>query len=97
MLLSDHLLHYKDLSTSVIFLRTHGDVPIAVKAMSDMLIKRRKRVSKARVLAFAKRLGTLSLQLLHHGSAACLGLLRQLINTHSATLQLLDSEHEVWP
>merc|ERR1712200_394995 len=42
-------------------LRTHGDVPIAVKAMSDMLIKRRKRVSKARVLAFAKRLGTLSL------------------------------------
>jgi len=76
-------------------IRTHGDVPIALKALSDMLIKRRKRISKTRVLAFAKRLGTLSLQLLHHGSAACLGLLRQLINTHSATLQLLDSEHEV--
>ena len=68
---------------------------MAVKALSDMLIKRRKRVSRGRVLAFSKRLGTLSLQLLHHGAAACLGLLRQLISTHTVALQLLDSDHEV--
>lgn len=66
-----------------------------MKALSDMLIKRRKRVSRGRVLAFSKRLGTLSLQLLHHGAAACLGLLRQLISTHTVALQLLDSDHEV--
>jgi len=76
-------------------IRTHSDVSLAVKALSDMLIKRRKRVSKTRVQAFSKRLCTLSLQLLHHGSVACLGLLRQLINTHTAVLDLLDSEYEV--
>jgi len=75
--------------------RNHKDVPLAVRALSDMLIKRKKRVSKTRVLAFSKRLATLSLQLQHHGSIACLGLLRQLMNVHSVALQLLDSEHEV--
>lgn len=74
---------------------THEDLPLATKAMADMLIRRKKRVSKARVLAFAKRLSTLSLQVLHHGTIACLGLLRQLVNTHSCALQLLDSQHEV--
>jgi len=74
---------------------SHEELPLATKALVDMLIRRKKRVSKARVLAFCKRLSTLSLQVLHHGSIACLGLLRQLVNTHSVALQLLDSQHEV--
>jgi len=76
-------------------IRTHDDVPLAVRALADMLIKRRKRVSRARILGFCKRVGTLSLQLLHHGALSCLGVLREIINTHTVALELLDSEHEV--
>jgi hypothetical protein len=47
------------------------------------------------VLGFAKRLATLCLQLLHNGAIAGLALLRQLLVTHTAAEQLLDSEHEV--
>jgi len=68
---------------------------LALSSLQDMLIKRRKKVSIARVLAFTKRVGTLSLQLDHSGAVGCLSLLRQLHTTHSAAKQLLDSEHEV--
>ncbi len=50
---------------------------------------------QGRVLSFSKRLGTLCLQLLHNGAIAGLALLRQLLVTHTAVEQLLDSEHEV--
>ena len=46
-------------------------------------------------MGFSKRLGTLCLQLLHNGAIAGLALLRQLLVTHTAVEQLLDSEHEV--
>ena len=73
----------------------HKEVPLALSVLHDMLIKRRKKVSKARVVAFCKRLSTLCLQLLHNGAAAGLCELRQLYSTHTAAAQLLDSEHEV--
>lgn len=76
-------------------LRMSKEVPLALSVLHDMLVKRRKKVSKARVLAFSKRLSTLCLQLLHNGAAAGLGELRQLYSTHSAAMQLLDNEHEV--
>ncbi len=50
---------------------------------------------QGRVLGFSKRLATLCLQLLHNGTIAGLALLRQLLVTHTAAEQLLDSEHEV--
>jgi len=74
---------------------TSSTVPLALSALHDMLIRRRKKVSKSRVLAFSKRMGTLCLQLDHAGSVGGLGLLRQLHTTHLYTSQLLDSEHEV--
>jgi len=75
--------------------RMSKEVPLALSVLHMMLVKRRKKVSKARVLAFCKRLSTLCLQLLHNGAAAGLGELRQLYTTHSVALQLLDNEHEV--
>jgi len=75
--------------------KTHDDVPLVMQSMDNMIIKRRKKVSTARVLAFAKRLSTLALQLLHNGAASSLALLREIVNTHTVTAQLLDSQHEV--
>ena len=68
---------------------------LALRAMHDMLVKRRKKVSKARVLAFTKRLGSLALQLDHGGAAGSMVLLRALHTTFPATATLLDAEHEV--
>lgn len=75
--------------------RTHNDVPLAMQSLNNMIIKRRKKVSNARVLAFSKRLSTLALQLIHNGAASTLALLREIVNTHTVTAQLLDSQHEV--
>merc|ERR1719317_914791 len=74
---------------------TNNTVPLALSALYDMLIKRKKKVSKGRVLAFTKRVGTLALQLDHAGCVGSLSMLRQLHTTHVYTGQLLDSEHEV--
>lgn len=74
---------------------SHNDLPLALKSLNDMIVKRKKRVSKARVLAFAKRLSTLALQLLHNGSVAALVQLREIVIAHTVTHQLLDSQYEV--
>jgi len=74
---------------------TNNTVPLALSAMHDMLIKRRKKVSKGRVLSFTKRVGTLALAADHAGAIGCLALLRQLHTTHIYCSQLLDSEYEV--
>jgi len=74
---------------------TGNTAPLALSALYDMLIKRKKKVSKGRVLAFTKRIGTLALQLDHAGCVGSLSMLRQLHTTHPFTSQLLDSEHEV--
>jgi len=74
---------------------TNNTVPLALSAMHDMLIRRRKKVSKGRVLSFTKRVGTLALTTDHAGSIGCIALLRQLHTTHTFCNQLLDSEYEV--
>ena len=81
--------------TSLSMLTAPSSIPLAMSSMHDMLITRRKKVSKGRVLAFTKRVGTMCLQLDHSGCLASLALLRQLFSTHAFTNQLLDSEHEV--
>ena len=69
--------------------------PLALSSLQDMLIGRRKKVSKARVLGFTKRMCTVSLQQDHAGCVGVLALIRQLLTTHPVTSHLLDSEHEV--
>jgi len=80
---------------SIDCIRSQDDLPLALNSIYDMVIKRKKRVSKGRTLAFAKRLCTLSLQMLHNGSASSLALVREISNNHANIQQLLDSEHEV--
>ena len=48
---------------SLSLLTTPSTIPLAMSSLHDMLIMRRKKVSKARVLAFTKRMGTICLQL----------------------------------
>lgn len=52
---------------------------ILIKTIEVMLIKRRKKVSQQRILAFTKRLATLALQLLHNGSLSCLGHIKNVL------------------
>jgi len=81
---------------SLSVLTSPSSLPLAMASLHDMLITRRKKVSKAKVLAFTKRLGTVCLQLDHAGAMSSLGVLRELFTTHTSwTSLLLDSEHEV--
>jgi nucleolar complex protein 3 len=74
---------------------TASTTGLALRSLHDMLVKRRKKVSKARVLAFTKRLGSVALQLEQGGAAGAVSVLRGLHTTHPVTAQLLDPEHEV--
>merc|ERR1719209_1820723 len=74
---------------------TSSTTALALRALHDMLVKRRKKVSRARVLAFTKRTASLALQLDHGGAAGSMVLLRALHTTFPATATLLDAEHEV--
>ena len=58
---------------------SNADVPIALDCLENMLIKRRKKVSIHRVLAFTKRIATLALHVQHNSSIAFLHLLRILM------------------
>ncbi|KAI9564697.1 hypothetical protein GHT06_008438 [Daphnia sinensis] len=69
---------------------SNSDMPIALDCLENMLIKRRKKVSIHRVLAFTKRVATLALQVQHNSSIGLLSLVRILMMTHKQTDMLLD-------
>lgn len=58
---------------------SNANIPIALDCLDNMLIKRRKKVSVHRVLAFTKRVATLALQVQHNSGIALLELLRVLM------------------
>lgn len=58
---------------------SNADIPIALDCLENMLIKRRKKVSVHRVLAFTKRICTLALQVHHNSSISLLSLVRTLM------------------
>lgn len=70
--------------------KSHQDGLILVRAIDVMLIKRRKKVSQQRILAFTKRLATLALQLLHNGSLSCLGHIKSVLQLNKSSDILLD-------
>ncbi|XP_045592901.1 nucleolar complex protein 3 homolog [Procambarus clarkii] len=72
----------------------HDDVLSALESVKQMLVERRKRVSIVRVQAFAKRLATLSLTLLHSGTIASLAILRSILLNHPSTETLLETDSE---
>jgi len=87
-------IHFYSHLYGVLFHLTAGpsnsDVPVALDCLENMLIKRRKKVSIHRVLAFTKRISTLALQVQHNGTIALLNLVRILMMTHRQTDVLLD-------
>ncbi|KAI4467923.1 nucleolar complex protein 3 [Holotrichia oblita] len=69
---------------------THGDCHLVLKTLSDVLVKRRKKITNKRTIGFVKRMSTLSLQLLHNGSLGMLGLIKQILIQNRSLDILLD-------
>lgn len=75
--------------------KTHDNFQIVIKTLTLALIKRRKKVTHQRLLGFAKRLATLSLQLLPNGSLASLAIVRNLMQLSKQMDILLDFDESV--
>lgn len=57
----------------------HSDLPVIIKTTDFVLLKRRKHLSLQRLLAFTKRLISLSLQVLPNGTLALLSLIKDIL------------------
>lgn len=69
--------------------KNHSDFLVLVRTLMDVLLKRRKQITQHRLLAFTKRILTLSLQLLHNGTLSCLGLIKSVMQATSKSVDLL--------
>ena len=74
--------------------KNHETIVPSLETCCKLLLQRRKTISPAIVNAFAKRLGTLALNLLHNGSIPTLSTIRQLFLAHTSTEALLDPAPE---
>lgn len=75
--------------------RNHDDFQIILKTLVEVLFKRRKNISQSRMMAFIKRIITLSLQLLSHGTVACLGIIKSVMQATSTLEILLDTDTSI--
>lgn len=75
--------------------KNHDDFQIILKTLNEVLVKRRKNISQSRMMAFIKRIITLSLQLLSHGTVACLGIVKSVMQATSTLEILLDTDTSV--
>ncbi|XP_063231690.1 nucleolar complex protein 3 homolog [Bacillus rossius redtenbacheri] len=75
--------------------RNHADATIILQTVDTVLIKRRKKFSQQRLLAFVKRLCTLALQLLHNGALGCLCLVKTAMQFNKSADILLDPDSSV--
>ncbi|XP_046385482.1 nucleolar complex protein 3 homolog [Ischnura elegans] len=85
---------YKNLLT-VTAGTNHEDLSIIISTLDSVLIKRRKKVSLQRQLAFTKRLSTLSLLVLHNGALSCLKIIKMMMQLNKAVDVLLDPESTI--
>lgn len=72
--------------------QNHGDLLIILRTLNEVLVKRRKNITQQRLLAFVKRLLTLSMQLLHNGTAGCLGIVKTVMQLTSSLDIILDTD-----
>lgn len=72
--------------------KNHVDFQIILKTLNEVLVKRRKNISQSRMMAFIKRIVTLSLQLLSNGTIACLGIVKNVMQATSTLDVLLDTD-----
>ncbi|XP_013776685.1 nucleolar complex protein 3 homolog [Limulus polyphemus] len=72
--------------------KTAAHMPILFKCLDVMLLKRKKQLTHHRVLAFLKRLCTVSLQTSHEGTLGILAVVRTMMQSHKQADILLDPE-----
>ncbi|XP_076311542.1 nucleolar complex protein 3 [Tachypleus tridentatus] len=72
--------------------KTAAYMPILFKCLDVMLLKRKKQLTHHRVLAFLKRLCTVSLQTSHEGTLGILAVVRTMMQSHKRADILLDHE-----
>lgn len=85
---------YKDLLTTHAA-KNHGDFGIIMKALSEALIKRRKKITNKCIIGYVKRMGTFSLQLLHNSTLSCLAVIKIMLQMNKAVDTLLDLDVSV--
>ncbi|EDV41814.1 uncharacterized protein Dana_GF17313 [Drosophila ananassae] len=72
--------------------KNHDDFAIILRTLDEVLVKRRRNMSQQRLMAFIKRLLTGSLHLLHNGTLATLGTIKQTFQLTSVLDALLDTD-----
>ncbi|XP_017849828.1 nucleolar complex protein 3 homolog isoform X1 [Drosophila busckii] len=72
--------------------KTHDDFGIILRTLDEVLVKRRRNMSQQRLMAFVKRLLIGSLHLLHNGTLATLGTIKQTFQLTSVLDALLDTD-----
>ncbi|KAL5021006.1 hypothetical protein ScPMuIL_000161 [Solemya velum] len=91
----DPMEFYKHLYKNLFHLHageTSGDVGIVLECLELMLSKRRRQISQQRLLAYTKRLCTLSLQQLPHGCLALLQNIRSFTQMYNSCDLLYDND-----
>ncbi|XP_063979573.1 nucleolar complex protein 3 homolog [Diachasmimorpha longicaudata] len=73
--------------------RTHDNCSILVNILLQVLIDRRKNVSQNRLIAFAKRVMTIALQMQHHGTLGLLGIIKSIMQLDKNADLLLDTDN----
>ncbi|XP_011297136.1 nucleolar complex protein 3 homolog [Fopius arisanus] len=73
--------------------KTQRDCRIVVDILHQVLIQRRKKVSQNRLIAFVKRIITISLQMQHHGTLGLLGLIKSIMQLNKNVDLLLDTDN----
>ncbi|KAH8344358.1 hypothetical protein KR084_010176, partial [Drosophila pseudotakahashii] len=75
--------------------KNHDDFTIILRTLDEVLVKRRRNMSQQRLMAFVKRLLTGSLHLLHNGTLATLGTIKQTFQLTSVLDNLLDTDTSI--
>ncbi|XP_037817854.1 nucleolar complex protein 3 homolog [Lucilia sericata] len=75
--------------------KNHDDFRIILETLDEVLVKRRRNMSQQRLMAFVKRLLTISLNLLHHGTLASLGTIKTTFQLTSVLDILLDTDDSI--
>lgn len=72
--------------------RTHAETEIVLQILTQILIHQRKRITQTRVVAFLKKISTLSLQSQHNATLGLLGIIKQVMQLTKAAHIVLDTD-----
>lgn len=96
MLCIDPMHFYTHLYKNLLYVhigKTQEDINIILDTFQDILIRRRKNLSQQKILAFTKRLGTLSLQNHQHATLAVMALIKSVLQLTKCGDMLLEADN----